>query len=73
MSPTGPSLSEQVEKLSRDRNECEKYAGRMESALEHIRLVCRLAKGEDDRQTQLEVLDVIDALSRVRDHRGGFR
>jgi hypothetical protein len=72
VSVAGPSLAEQVEKLSRDRRECERYAGRMEAALEHIRLVCRLAKGEDDRQTQLEVLDVIDALSRVRDHRGSF-
>jgi hypothetical protein len=73
VSAIGPSLAEEVEKLSRDRKECEKYAGKMEIALEHIRLICRLARhANPDKQDLFELLDVIEEHAKVRDQRGVF-
>lgn len=62
-----PSLAEQLEKLTRDSRAESAYAGRMERALEHIRLICRLARNNDiDRQDLFEALDVIEDHSKVK-------
>lgn len=60
-------LAEQLEKLTRDCVATDAYAGRMERALEHIRLICRLARhAEPDKQDLFELLDVIEDHSKVR-------
>lgn len=59
-------LAEQLEKLKRDSMAEGAYAGRMERALEHIRLICRLARGSGDVQDLLEVLDVIEDHAKVK-------
>lgn len=48
--------------------EAERYAGRLEAVLEHIRTVCRLAHVGDNVEYD-SVLDVIAALARVKDDR----
>ena len=58
--------------LKMARDECERYAGRLEAACDHIRAVCMLAKSmaiENNDQWALETFDAIVALSRVRDDR----
>lgn len=60
------TLAEQVEKLSRDNAVESAYAGRMERALEHIRLICRLARCSIQVQDLLEVLDVIEDHAKVK-------
>jgi hypothetical protein len=59
-------LAQQVEKLTRDSAVEAAYAGRMERALEHIRLICRLARSSIEVQDLLEVLDVIEDHAKVK-------
>ena len=59
-------LAEQLDKLRHDSATEGAYAGRMERALEHIRLICRLARGSCQVQDLLEVLDVIEDHAKVR-------
>lgn len=59
-------VAEQLEKLRHDSRVVNAYAGRMERALEHIRLICRLARGSMDVQDLLEVLDVIEDHAKVK-------
>lgn len=66
----------EFESLRVSRNECERYAGKLECALEHIRAVCKLAISSsiaDQNQDMAELLDVIVALSRVKDDRSQVR
>lgn len=70
---TKAELRQITSALERTNKEAEEYAGRMEAALENIRIVCRMARRQEE-PSDLEVreaLDVIDHIARVRDHRGG--
>lgn len=48
--------------------EAERYAAKMENALDHIKLVCRLAVGCEPSDVA-EVLSLIVCLARVKDDR----
>lgn len=70
---TKAELRQTTSALEQQNKEAEEYAGRMEAALENIRIVCRMARHVEepsDLETR-EALDVIDHIARVRDHRGG--
>lgn len=50
--------------------ECERYAGKLEAALEAIRVVCRLANCSQN--DSYDVFDTIALLTKVKDDRGAI-
>ena len=59
-----------IDKLEKQVADVESYASKMESALEHIRTVCRLATVADELGPCADVFDVIASLALVKDERG---
>lgn len=59
-----------IDNLQRQVADIERYAGKMEAALEHVRTVCRLATRADELCPYADVFDVIASLALVKDEEG---
>lgn len=64
-----PNYEAEAKALRKERDACERYAGRLETALEHIKITCRMAIAAQDGR-DVEALDLIAYLSIVKDERG---